>query len=65
MLIFGTAKDKNGKEYYVVNNAWGDDGNYHSIWYLSKSFVAMYTTYIFLNKYALDKSLIEKMAVKF
>lgn len=40
-------------------------GNYHGIWYLSKSFVAMYTTYIFLNKHALDKRLLQKMAVKF
>ena len=29
MLIFGTAKDKNGKEYYMVKNSWGDYGNYH------------------------------------
>mgnify|MGYP003488871638 CR=1 FL=1 len=27
-------------------------GNYHGIWYLSKNFEAMYTTYIFLNKHA-------------
>lgn len=40
-------------------------GNYHGIWYLSKSFVAMYTTYIFLNKHALDKRLLDKMAVRF
>lgn len=26
-------------------------GNYHGIWYLSKNFEAMYTTYIFLNKH--------------
>jgi aminopeptidase C len=49
----------------MVKNSWGDYGNYHGIWYLSKSFVAMYTTYIFLNKHALDKHLLDKMAVRF
>lgn len=52
MVIYGTAKDQNGKEYYMVKNSWGDYGRYHGTWYLSKSYVALYTTYIFLNRNA-------------
>lgn len=57
MVIFGTAKDQNGKEYYMVKNSWGDYGNYHGIWYLSKSYVALYTTYIYLNRHAFESIL--------
>ena len=28
MLIFGIAKDQNGKEYYMVKNSWGKSGTY-------------------------------------
>ena len=50
MLIFGKARDQKGREYYLVKNSWGDIGDYHGIWYMSKAFVALNTTYIFLNR---------------
>ena len=52
MLIFGKAKDQTGREYYMVKNSWGNYGNYGGIWYMSKDYIALYTTYIFLNKNA-------------
>ena len=32
MVIFGIAKDQNGKEYYMVKNSWGETGAYKGIW---------------------------------
>lgn len=28
MLIYGIAKDQNGKEYYMVKNSWGTNNKY-------------------------------------
>ncbi len=54
MLIFGMAQDEQGKEYYMVKNSWGKAGDYDGIWYMSKEYIALYTTYIFLNKKAIN-----------
>ena len=40
MLIYGIAKDQNGKEYYMVKNSWGETGDYKGIWYMTKNFIA-------------------------
>ncbi|MBR4828185.1 MAG: aminopeptidase [Muribaculaceae bacterium] len=61
MLIFGFAKDQNGREYYMVKNSWGDTGDYHGIWYMSKAYIALNTTYIFLNKAAVKKDVRKKL----
>lgn len=50
MLIFGIARDQNGREYYMVKNSWGKTGDYNGIWYMTKAYMALNTTYIFLNK---------------
>jgi len=57
MLIFGIAKDQNGREYYMVKNSWGETGDYKGIWYMSKNYIALATTYIFLNRNAVHESL--------
>lgn len=54
MLIYGTAKDQNGRDFYMVKNSWGESGDYQGIWYMQKNYIAMNTTYIFLNKNALQ-----------
>ena len=58
MLIYGKAVDKQGKPYYLVKNSWGDNyGPYNGIWYMSRDYMTLNTTYIFLNRNALPKPL--------
>jgi len=58
MLIYGKAIDEQGKPYYMVKNSWGKSGQYKGIWYMSRDYIALNTTYIFLNRHALPKKLI-------
>lgn len=57
MLIYGKAIDEQGKPYYLVKNSWGESGHYKGIWYMSRDYIALNTTYIFLNRHALPESL--------
>jgi aminopeptidase C len=61
MLIYGTAKDKDGNDYYMVKNSWGKTGDYDGTWYMSKEYIALYTTYIFVNRHALADKLRQRM----
>ena len=61
MVIYGIARDQNGREYYKVKNSWGKTGEYQGIWYMSKTYIALNTTYIFLNKEAVKKDLRKKL----
>jgi aminopeptidase C len=64
MMIYGIAKDQNGKEYYMVKNSWGDAGKYHGTWYASKAFVAYKTINILVHKDALPKEIAKKLGIK-
>ncbi len=64
MLLYGLAKDQNGKEYYMVKNSWGDAGKYHGIWYASKAFVAYKTMNFIVHKDALPKDIAKKLGIK-
>ena len=57
MLIYGKAVDEEGKPYYMVKNTWGETGDYQGIWYMSRDYMALNTTYLFLNRDALPKKL--------
>ena len=61
MLLFGIAKDQNGKEYYMVKNSWGTNSKYKGIWYASKAFVAYKTMNILVHKDALPKEIAKKI----
>ena len=57
MLIYGKAVDQQGRPYYMVKNSWGKSGRYQGIWYMSRPFIELNTTYLFLNRRALPKAL--------
>ena len=57
MLIYGKAVDEQGKPYYLVKNSWGNYGPYQGTWYMSRDYMTLNTTYLFLNRNALPKTL--------
>lgn len=61
MLIYGKALDEKGEPYYMVKNSWGDVGDYKGTWYMSRDYLALNTTYLFLNRHALPKPLNKAM----
>ena len=61
MLIYGKAVDEQGKPYYMVKNSWGKSGQYKGIWYMSRDYMLLNTTYLFLNRHALPKAIISKI----
>ena len=64
MLIYGIAKDQNGKEYYMVKNSWGETGDYKGIWYMTKNFIIGNTMDFMVNKNAIPADLRQKMGIK-
>ena len=63
MLIYGTAKDQNGREYYLVKNSWGESGEYKGIWYMTKSFIALNTMDFLINKNAIPADIRKKLGI--
>lgn len=63
MLLFGIAKDQNGKKFYMVKNSWGETGNYKGIWYVTPAFVAGKSMNIAVHKDALPKALRAKLGI--
>ena len=63
MLIYGVAKDQNGKEYYMVKNSWGETGEYKGIWYMTKTFITANTMDFLVNKNAIPKDIRKKLGI--
>lgn len=64
MLIYGIAKDQNGKEYYMAKNSWGTDNQYKGTWYFTKTFVAMKTIDVMVHKDAIPADIAKKLGLK-
>ena len=63
MLIYGIAKDQNGKEYYMVKNSWGETGKYKGTWYMSKNYIVAKTMDFMVNKNAIPAKIRKKMGI--
>ena len=50
MVIYGTAKDQMGNEYYMVKNSWGTDVSLNGMFYASKAFVRYKTMNFVVHK---------------
>ena len=61
MLIYGIAKDQNGKEYYMVKNSWGETGDYKGTWYMTKNFIIANTMDYMVNKNAIPADILKKI----
>ena len=65
MQIFGTAKDQNGKRYYMVKNSWGTmRSDYKGIWYVSEAFMQYKTNDILVHKNAIPKDIRKKLGIQ-
>ena len=61
MLVYGRATDAQGRPYYLVKNSWGKSGEYDGTWYMSRDYMALNTTYLFLNRKALPKTVQKRL----
>jgi len=64
MLIYGIAKDQNGKKYYMAKNSWGTDNTYQGTWYFTEAFVALKTIDIMVHKDAIPADIAKKLGIK-
>jgi bleomycin hydrolase len=64
-ILLGSAKDQNGKRYYMVKNSWGTDSNdLGGILYVSTAYFNYKTTSILVHKKAIPADIAKKMNIK-
>lgn len=64
MVIYGTAKDQMGNEYYMVKNSWGDYGEYHGMFYASKAYARYKTMNYVVHKDAIPDAIAAKLGIE-
>ncbi|MBT8230676.1 MAG: C1 family peptidase, partial [Bacteroidia bacterium] len=62
MHLVGTAKDKNGTEYYIIKNSWGEISSYKGYLHMSKAYVAMKTVAIMVHEDVLSSKVRSNMS---
>lgn len=63
MHIVGTAKDKTGRDYYIVKNSWGEKNDYKGYLYVTKAYVLYKTTAILLHKGGVPGDIKDKLDI--
>ncbi len=61
MLIYGIARDQNGRKWYMVKNSWGETGSYKGTWYMTENFIVAKCMDFLVNKNALPKDIAKKL----
>ncbi len=64
MVIYGMAKDQNGKEYLMMKNSWGNYNKFGGCAYISKAYMAYKTMNIMINKNAIPEKIAKKLGIK-
>jgi aminopeptidase C len=65
MQIFGTAKDQNGKRYYMVKNSWGTQkSEYKGIWYVSEAYMQYKINDVLVHKDAIPTAISQTLGIK-
>ncbi len=57
MHLIGWAKDKNGTDYYIIKNSWGEIGDCKGLIYMSEAYVRMKTVGILVHQEGVPKKI--------
>jgi len=64
MHITGTARDQDGKKFYLVKNSWGTGNHiYHGYHYVSEAYMRAKTIFFMVHKDAVPEALADKLGL--
>ena len=55
MHLVGSARDKNGKKYYLIKNSWGEIGPHRGYLYMSETYFRLHTLAVMLHRDAVPR----------